>query len=357
MSREKKAGSGRWTSGLQNIWLSVIAILLSLVITSIIMAASGNNLAEAYSALFKGAFGSRNAIANTLAKTVPLIFVGMACAFSNKGGIFNIGCEGQLYSGALAAAVAAIFLQGAPRILVIPAAFVAGMAAGMLVGGLNGFLKAKLQINEVLVAIMLNYIMRYLTSYFVHGPLKDPEASVAQTVAMDDTYMLTKLVPKTQLTTALLLALVIAVLLHFFFLKTRTGFNIRAVGENRLAAQASGIAMSSTVVLTMAVSGALAALTGVTEVLGKTGKFVDGFSPGYGFTGIAVAVLGRNNPAGVLLSALLFGIMESGAMKMSYVAGVSTSMIKVMQGLVILFVATPNLVSFLRRRKGERKGE
>ena len=213
------------------------------------------------------------------------------------------------------------------------------------------------QINEVLVAIMLNYIMRYLTSYFVHGPLKDPKANVAQTVAVNENYMLTKLVPKTQLTTALLLALVIAVLMYFFFKKTRTGFNIRAVGENRLAAQASGIAMSSTIILTMAVSGGLAALTGVTEVLGKTGKFVDGFSPGYGFTGIAVAVLGRNNPAGVLLSALLFGIMDSGAMKMSYVAGVSSNMIKVMQGLVILFVATPNLVNFLRSRKGEEKSE
>lgn len=357
MSKEKKVRSGQRKSALHNIWLSVIAILLSLVITSIIMIATGNNLVEAYCALFDGAFGSKNAIADTLAKTVPLIFVGMACAFSNKGGIFNIGCEGQLYSGALAAAVTAIFMQGLPAVFVIPATFIMGILAGMLVGGLNGLLKAKWQINEVLVAIMLNYIMRYLTSYFVHGPLKDPKANVAQTVAVNENYMLTKLVPKTQLTTALLLALVIAVLMYFFFKKTRTGFNIRAVGENRLAAQASGIAMSSTIILTMAVSGGLAALTGVTEVLGKTGKFVDGFSPGYGFTGIAVAVLGRNNPAGVLLSALLFGIMDSGAMKMSYVAGVSSNMIKVMQGLVILFVATPNLVNFLRSRKGEEKSE
>ena len=130
------------------------------------------------------------------------------------------------------------------------------------------------------------------------------------------------------------------------------GYNIRAVGEKPRAAQAAGIAMSGTVVLTMGISGALAGLAGATEVFGKLGRFVDLFSPGYGFTGIAVAVLGRNNPFAVLLSALLFGIIDAGSMKMSYVAGVSTSMISVMQGLVILFVATPNLVKSLKLKKG-----
>ena len=126
------------------------------------------------------------------------------------------------------------------------------------------------------------------------------------------------------------------------------------MGENPLAAQASGIAMSATVVLTMGISGALAGLAGVTEIFGKNGRFIDLFSPGYGFTGIAVAVLGRNNPFAVLLSALLFGIIDAGSMKMSYVAGVSTSMIGVMQGLVILFVATPNLVRFIKIKKGSK---
>lgn len=354
MQEKMRKRNQTMSPALHNILLSVVAILLSLVITSIIMAAAGNDLSEAYAALIDGAFGSRNAIANTLAKTIPLLFVGLACAFSNKGGIFNIGCEGQLYIGGLAAAYTAICLQGMPRFFVIGLSVLTGMLCGALVGGLNGFLKAKLQINEVLVAIMLNYILRYFCGYCVHGPLKDPEASVAQTVAIGDEYMLTKLVPKTQLTTALFLGAAIVILMYFFFKKTRMGFNIRAVGENRFAAQASGIAMSATIILTMAVSGALAGLTGVTEVLGKTGKFVDGFSPGYGFTGIAVAVLGRNHPVGVVLSALLFGIMEAGALKMSYAAGVSTSMIKVMQGLVILFVATPNLVKFLGTERGKK---
>ena len=227
------------------------------------------------------------------------------------------------------------------------------MMSGALVGGFNGLLKAKLNINEVLVAIMLNYIMKFFASYCVHGPMKDPKSKVMQSPSIGQEYMLTKILPKSQLTTALILGLILAALLYVFINKTRAGFALRAVGENGSAAQAAGISMVKTIIITMAASGAIAALTGVTEVFGKTGKFVDGFSPGYGFTGIAVAVLGNNHPVGVILSALLFGILESGAMTMSYVAGVSTSMIKVMQGLVILFVATPELVAFMKRRRAK----
>ena len=337
---------------LQDLGTSLAAILLSLVVSAIIMLIASYNPADAFSAMLDGAFGSRNAIANTLAKSTPLIFVGLACAFANKGGVFNIGGEGQLYMGAFFAAIAALAMQGLPRLVVIVTCLLVGAIAGGLVGAFNGFLKAKLQINEVIVAIMLNYICKFLTSHYVNGPLKEEGSQTAKTVAIGDEYMLSKLVPKTQLTSALLIALVLVVVLYFFFEKARMGYNIRAVGENPRAAQAAGIAMSGTVVLTMGISGALAGLAGATEGFGKLGRFVDLFSPGYGFTGIAVAVLGRNNPFAVLLSALLFGIIDAGSMKMSYVAGVSTSMISVMQGLVILFVATPNLVKSLKLKKG-----
>ena len=337
---------------LRDLGTSVAAILLSLLVSAIIMLIARYNPIDAFSAMLDGAFGSRNAIANTLAKATPLIFVGLACAFANKGGVFNIGGEGQLYMGAFFAAITGLAMQGMPRLVVIVTCLLVGAIAGGLVGAFNGFLKAKLQINEVIVAIMLNYICKFLTSHYVNGPLKEEGSQTAKTVAIGDQYMLSKLVPKTQLTTALVIALVLVVVLYFFFEKTRMGYNIRAVGENPRAAQAAGIAMSGTVVLTMGISGALAGLAGATEVFGKLGRFVDLFSPGYGFTGIAVAVLGRNNPFAVLLSALLFGIIDAGSMKMSYVAGVSTSMISVMQGLVILFVATPNLVKSLKLKKG-----
>lgn len=344
----------KWMPVIQNLAISVIAVIVSLAVSAVIMLVVGYNPAEAFSAMLKGAFSNSNAIANTLAKTVPLIFVGLACAFTNKGGLFNIGGEGQLYMGGFCATVAALAIPGAPRLVIIVVAFIAGMAGGALVGGFNGLLKAKLHINEVIVAIMLNYILTNFTSYWVNGPLKEEGSMIAQSPSIGAENMLTTLIPRTQLTTALIIALAVAVIMHFFFAKTRMGYNIRAVGENGTAAEASGVAMASTIVMTMAISGAIAGLAGVTEIFGKTEKFIDGFSPGYGFTGIAIAVLGQDNPFGVVLAALLFGIMDAGSMQMSFAAGVSASMISVMQGLVILFVATPRLVSFLHIGKGAK---
>lgn len=337
---------------LDDIGVSLAAIILSFVISALLMLVAGYNPITAYRAMLDGAFGSLNSFANMLAKSTPLILVGLACAFSNKGGLFNIGGEGQLYMGAFAATCTAIAMQGAPRFIVLPMVLVVGAVAGGCVGAFNGLLKAKLHIHEVIVAIMLNYILKFFTSYWVNGPLQDPNSLSAQTVPVGDAYMLTALVPKTHLTTAFVMALILVVAVYLFFAKTRAGYNIRAVGQNPTAAEATGVSMTGTILTTMGISGALAGLCGVTEVFGKTGRFIDMFSPGYGFTGIAIAVLGRNNPVGVLLSALLFGILDAGSMKMSYVAGVSTSMISVMQGLVILFVATPALVKCLNPKKG-----
>lgn len=339
---------------LENLGLSFMAIALAMVVAAVIMLIVGYNPLNAYAALLNGAFGSSSSFANTLSKSIPLLFTGLAFAFANKGGIFNIGGEGQLYAGAMASTIVALVMDGMPRYIVILTAVAAGILAGALVGGLIGAVKVKLQINEVIVAIMLNYIVLYFTSYLVTYPFKQEGAMTAQTVDIGSRYMFHKIIPRTQLTTTLILGIVIALLIYLFFAKTRFGYNIRAVGENRFAAQASGVPMVATAILTMAISGALSGLAGVTEVFGKTGRFIDGFSPGFGFTGIAVAVLANNHPVGVILSALLFGILEAGSMKMSYTAGISASMVNVIQGLVILFVATPNIIRYMKKRKGGR---
>ena len=216
---------------LEQLYLSIFAIILSLLITALIMLVSGENPINAFQALLAGALGSKTAIATTLGKTVPLLFVGMACAFSNIAGLFNIGCEGQLYIGALTATATALAMQGLPRFLVILVSFLTGMMSGALVGGFNGLLKAKLNINEVLVAIMLNYIMKFFASYCVHGPMKDPKSKVMQSPSIGQEYMLTKILPKSQLTTALILGLILAALLYVFINKTGAGFALRAVGE------------------------------------------------------------------------------------------------------------------------------
>ena len=338
---------------MRELLVSFAAILLSLLAAAVLMLAVGYKPMAAFSALYQGSFGSVNAIANTLSKAEPLLFTGLAFAFAYKSGLFNIGGEGQLYMGALASTAIALAMGNAPRYLVLIAAIAAAMVAGGLVGAFTGFVKAKLRINEVIVAIMLNYVATLFASYCLNGPLK-AEGMTPQTELLPQHVLFSKLVPKTQLTSALYLALAAAAIIYFFFRKTRAGYNIRAVGENRFAAQASGVQMTLTAVMAMAVSGGIAGLAGMTEVFGKYGRMIDGFSPGFGFTGIAVAMLAGNNPFGIILTATLFGALDAGAMKMSYVAGISTNMVMVIQGLVILFVATPNIVRALAGRKGGR---
>lgn len=354
MKRTKRGGSSLW---LTNFLQSVVAIVLSMLVSSLLMLAVGYNPIAAYGALFQGAFGSVNAVANTLSKSIPLLFTGLAFAFASKGGMFNIGGEGQLYMGALASTSVALLLRGAPSFVALPLAILAGMVAGGIMGALVGIVKAKLHLNEVIVAIMLNYIASLFASYLISGSLKAVDSMTPQSEVLPDAFLFQKLVPKTQLTTALLLALVLAALLFFFFKKSRAGFNIRAVGENPLAAQVSGVDMTMVMVLTMAASGAIAALAGITEVFGKYGRYIDGFSPGFGFTGIAVSVLGGNNPFGIVLTAILFGALDAGALKMSYTAGISANMVMVIQALVILFVATPKLVGGLFRKGGKLRGK
>lgn len=347
MARLKK------TFNFRTVTTPVIATLLALLVSALIMLAVGYNPLQAYVSLWDGAFGSLNSVANTLSKSVPLMFTGLAVGFALKGGMFNIGAEGQLYIGALFGTCAALFLPGLPRIVMIPLVILCAFAGGMLWGALIGVIKAKMQINEVIVAILANYIATYLVSYLVSGPLV-AEGMVPQTPMLPEAALLKKIVPRTQLTTALFLAIILAVVIYFFYKKTRTGYNIRVVGGNASAAEFSGVNMAGTMVLTMAISGGIAGLAGITEVIGKYGRLIDGFSPSYGFTGIAVAVLGNNNPFAILLAALLFGALDAGAMKMNRVAGISSTMVMVIQGLVILFVATPGIVHWLTSLGKER---
>ncbi|MFI3313716.1 MAG: ABC transporter permease [Eubacteriales bacterium] len=331
--------------------LSTTAILLSLVVAGVIMLAVGYDPLNAYAVLFDSAFGSVTSLANTLSKTVPLLFAGLSVAFAYKCGLFNIGGEGQLYMGAFVSTVVALALGDLPSCIMIPTIIIVSFIGGGAVGALNGYMKAKLGLNEVIVAIMLNYIVTFFVSYFLNGPMAAVGSMTPQSEVVPDSALFATIVPKTQLTTALYLGLAVAVILFFFFKYTRAGYNIRAVGQNPTAAQAAGVSITMATVSAMGVSGGIAGLVGMTEVFGKYGRLIDGFSPGFGFTGIAVAVLASCNPFAILLTSILFGALEAGSMKMSYSAGVSTNMVMVIQGLVILFVATPNIVRGIFRMK------
>jgi len=306
----------------------------------------GESPLNAYMALFKGAFGSVTGLANTLTEAIPLIFSGLAVALAFQCGLFNIGVEGQLYIGAFVSTIIALKLAVWPTLILLPVVIIGGMMAGMVWGGLPGLLKAKFGTHEVIVTVMLNYIAIFFTSYLVNYPFK-AEGWVAQTKVIPESAFLQKIIPRTHLTSGLYLAIGMAILVYFFLWKTSSGFEIRAVGENPHAAQSGGISIAKNITLAMALSGGLASLAGIVQVLGIYHRFIDNFSPGYGFTGIAVAVLGRNHPIGVTLTALLFGALNSGALRMDRITNISSNMVVLIQGLVILFVAAPEIIGSL----------
>ena len=323
---------------------SLAAIGIAILVGALFILLSGESPIEAYGALLKGALGSPKSIANTISKSIPLAFTGLAVALGSRCGMLNIGAEGQLHAGAMAAVLTALSLSAFPAPIVLIVSIIAGILAGMIVGGIPGFFKARLNTNEVIVAIMLNYICTLFTSWLVNGPVKS-DGSTAQTEVLPEGVWLGRLIPQTQLTTALFILIAVAILMYIFLWKTSVGYQLRAVGANPSAAGTAGIRVKTYMIMAMVLSG------GITEVFGKYHRFIEGFSPSFGFTGIAVAILGRNHPAGVLLTALLFGIMDMGALRMSRVTDVSTNMVTVVQSLVILLVAAPELIKWNKKRK------
>lgn len=331
------------------VFKSLAAILLALIIGALLILISGESPAKAYGSLLQGALGSPQVFANTISKSIPLAFTGLAVALGSRCGMLNIGAEGQLHAGAMASVLCALCFPSLPAPILLVVSILTGVLAGMVVGGVPGVFKAKFSTNEVIVAIMLNYICTLFTSWLVNGPFKTA-GSTAQTEAIPESIWLGKLLPRTQLTYALLILIVVAVVLYIFLWKTSAGFKLRAVGGNPDASRTAGIKVNKYLITSMVLSGGIAALAGITEVFGKYHRFIEGFSPSFGFTGIAVAILGRNHPAGVMLTALLFGILDMGSLRMSRETMVSTNMVVVIQSLVILFVAAPELIKWSRKR-------
>jgi simple sugar transport system permease protein len=287
----------------------------------------------------------------TLFQATPLIFTGLAVALAFKCGLLNIGAEGQLYVGAFAAAWVGITFATWPGIALVPMAMLAAMLAGGVWGAIPGVLKARFGSHEVINTIMLNFIAVGLISYLTQNFYKARGDPIMQTVPIAETAHLarfsTLLAPlgigfpqRIPLNISFLLALLAAFLVWLFLWRTKWGYEIRAVGSNPSAAEYGGISVGRQIVLAMALSGALAGMVGINEVLGYRYRYYHDFSPGYGFTGIAVALLGRNHPVGVVLAAILFGALIRGGLFVDiFSEKVSKDLVQVLQAIIILLVA------------------
>jgi general nucleoside transport system permease protein len=328
----------------------------------------------AYRGLFAGSFGGRQAIANTLVEATPYILAGLAVSLAFTCGLFNIGAEGQLFIGALASVTVGFSLVGLPAIIHLPLALGAGALAGGLWAAIPGYLRAKTGAHEVITTIMLNYIAFRLLDYLiVNGPLRDPNASLARTPYIQASAQLPRFIGRLdppQLTggqsyaplivtadpawnlrlhLGFLVALAAVALVWWLLNRTTTGFEIRTVGANPEAARYAGMSITKNFVLAMGFAGALAGLAGTSQVLGLERNMKSLFSSGYGFDSIAIALLAKSNPVAIIPAAIFWGALNNGRGLMQAQTGISSDLIRIVQALVVMFIAAPQIIRFLYR--------
>ncbi len=327
-----------------------VMLIISLLITAGVMALSGKNPWEAYSVLFTSALGNPVAIADTLLVATPLIFSGLATAISFRAGIFNIGVEGSLYLGAFAAAWVAFTFTHLPGALLV---FLAFLLAGV-VGGIwllvPGYLKAYLNVDEIVTTIMLNYVAIFFTSYLVNYPFAVPGLANAMSLKIAKQAMLTRLLPPSQFNISFFVAIAAVVAIWLLFSRSTLGFELGTLGLNPVFAHWSGMPSAKVILKVMFISGFLGGLAGAGQVLGVNYRFVANFSPGYGFDGIAIALLANNNPWGSFLSALLFGVLRNGGATMELLLDIPLEIVRILEGTIILFVTAQFAFSKWPRR-------
>jgi general nucleoside transport system permease protein len=333
-----------------------LAILLALVVGALIMVLSSPLVRghleptlplTAYWALVIGSVGSVDAMVTTISQAAPLILAGLAVGLGFKAGLFNIGAQGQFLFGALAAAAMGVATAGLPPIAAIPIAILAGAIAGMAYGVIPGFLKAFTGAHEVVTTIMLNYVAIQIVAYVASGPLRGAHVSFARTETIT-TAVLPILIGRDG-HLGILVALVAVPIIFWLLFRSTLGFEIRTVGANPDAARYAGMGARSLIVLTMAISGLLAGLAGTIEVLGTIHHMPAAYATSVGFDAIAVALLGRAHPVGILLAGLLFGAMRAGAGLMQIQAGIPVQMINVLQAVILFFLAAELLVRAIFR--------
>ena len=329
---------------------SVASFALALILGALIISLMGVSPVRAYAALVNGAAGNLNSVAETLLRAVPLGLAGVGVSIAFRAGAFNVGAEGQLYVGAMASAWTGLAFPFLPPAALLALMGLAAVLAGGIWAGIAGVLKAWVNASEMIVTIMLNYVAIFLINYLVHGPLQDPASPLGQTARLPRAAYLPILVGGTRLHVGLILTAVLAVLFFFLLQRTSWGFHIRVLGRSPVVAHASGIPVNRVTVSVLVASGALAGLAGFCEAAGVQHRMIENISPGYGYTAIVVALLGQTDPIGVFVAAILFAALQIGASTMESAVGVPSSVITVIQYLVVLLLIGRGAMDLVRAR-------
>ncbi len=380
--------SSSWRRLGQTLAIPALAVFSGLVLGAILIAATSENVYTAwaqsplaalgaaweevrisYTALFTGSIGDPariiaafqsgdnlairrafNPFLESLVASTPYIFGSLAVALGFRAGLFNIGVEGQLTIGAIFAAFVGYSITGLPAIIHIPLALLAGALGGALWGFIPGWLKVKTGGHEVINTIMMNYVAFRISDWLLSGPMMRPDSFNPVSPTIQESAMLPQFFgPPIRFHLGFFIALVVAWLVYWLLFRTKWGFELRSVGANPNAARYAGMSILGTTILAMSLSGALAGLTGTNEVLGLNHNLAMAFSSGYGFDSIALALLGKSHPLGVVFASLLFGTLRNGATRMMVVSQIPIDIITVLQALILVFIAAPAIIRTIYR--------
>ena len=358
---DKKPGIKEYLNRTLEALLPLLGLPLALLIGAGMLLALKVNPLVAYSAMLDGAVGSVSALTQTLVKATPLLLVGLGVLIAYRGGVVNIGGEGQLIVGALAATALSIGMDTWPRWLLLPACLIASTASGAVWGGVPGYLKSRLGVNEILSTVMMNAIALQFANFLLRGPLLDPEeiergTRIAQSAQLPPQVWLTRLVPRTLLHSGAILAVIMAFLVYIFLWRTTIGYRIRAVGLNPNASRYAGVPVPFYQALSLILGGAFAGLAGAVEVMGVHYRMTEGLSGGYGFSGIVAALFGKLHPLGAIPASVLFGGLLVGGNRMQRVVQVPSALIDAILGLVVIFVVSADIYARKRAQRREING-
>jgi len=339
-----------------NILVPIISIIIGLIVGAIVMVVSGYDPVQGYIALWTGIFGDSYSIGNTIRQITPYLLAGLAVAFAFRTGLFNIGVEGQLILGWLAAAWVGYAFE-LPKIIHLPLALLAAAAAGALWAFIAGFLKAKFKVHEVIATIMLNYTALYIANAVIKklsdGSFKTER--VHESASLRSPF-LRELTDNSSLHYGIIVALLMVIVMWFILEKTTRGYELKAVGFNKHAADYAGMSVNKNIILAMTISGMFAGLGGAMEALGtfQNASIKAGFT-GIGFDGIAVALLGANTPLGVVFGASLFGSLKYGSLNMPNAAGIPEEIVSIIIALIIFFVASGYIIRVALQKLNKKK--
>lgn len=322
---------------MKDVAAALLPVALALAIGAVVLGVSGFAPLDVYRLLVVEAFGGVRRLAATLSAATPLMLTGLATALAFRAGVFNVGVEGCVYVGGLAAATVGFTAAGLPAVALLPLALLAAFAAGAAWMIVPGLLRARLDVDEVVTTLMLNFCAVGLTGYLVNGPLLAPGSANSATPMVAAAARLPRLLPPSSLNAGLLIALALLLAYAFADRRMALGMETRLMGLNPRFARAAGIGVRALILRMMLASGAVGGLAGAVVTLGVMHRFVAGFSPGYGFAGIAVALLGRNTAAGMLAAAVLFGALATAGATIQLFSDVPIEIVEILQGTVMIF--------------------